>query len=136
MAGLIFFASVGLYLYLGSWGFKGIKNGFGYGAIDASGIVLFVAIAALIGFVVSYASFSFYANERVYAFSLMAGYAIKCPLIIIIPFLMFLGISVEQKSGKCRYIAKVIAASLIFNVVYFIVLQGFFASHFGISTYN
>lgn len=135
MIGLIFFTIVGLYLYVGSWGFKGIKSGFGYGSLKASKIAMFILLAALIGFVVSYISFSFYSNEKVSGFSLLAGYSIKCPLIIIIPFLMFLGISVEQDSGRCRYIAKAIAASLVFNVIFLFALGGYFESHFGINSY-
>ena len=136
MSGLIILITVGLYFSIGVWGFKGVLSQFGTGFQSLFKAAKFLLFSATIGLLVSFISFSFYSGETIHGFSLMAGYAIKCPLIVLLPFLILNGIYMEENSLRCGYLSKAIAVSLSFSVIYYFLLINQFTSYFDISPHS
>lgn len=122
MIGLIVLAAIVIYFWIGSWGYKGLKRAHKSGFISINQFLSYLFLAIVIGFVVTIASVWSYSGEKIYGFSFMAGYAVRCAAITLVPFLICLGISTEKKSLGWGYAAKVFASSLPFNAVFYFML--------------
>ena len=132
MIGLIVFSVIAIYFWIGSWGYKGLKQAYKSDSISFNKYLSYLILAAGIGFIVTVLSIWSYSGEKINGFSFMAGYAIRCSVITLIPFLICLGASKEKLSLGWGYAAKVFACSLPFNVVFYFMLAENLASKFNI----
>ena len=132
MIGLLIIFSFAIYFLIGFWGLSQIYDASGTVLAILYYIIEFLISSATLGFIASVLIFGSYSGEKLPGLGFMAGYAIDCFILLIVPFLLAISIWIGFKSSKAKYVAKLIALSLPFTTAYYFILNDYLTTYFEI----